>query len=116
MQTIYYIIIYYYNVKIFRKRNFCDPEPDHVNPKPSYAPFCRSATVAIYERLIQEAITGGGVGRERRGLIQAKAAEGSGRRQLRAVAPEGSGGGCYGPRLRKGAEGGSYGRWRRKGA
>ena len=38
-----------------------DPEPDHRNPKPSYAPFCRSATVAIYERMLQEAVTGGGV-------------------------------------------------------
>ena len=83
MQTIYYIIIYYYNVKIFRKRNFCDPEPDHVNPKPSYAPFCRSATVAIYERLIQEA-------------LQAKA----------STVRYGS---RYGPRQRKSATGGSTG-------
>ena len=69
---------------------------------------------------ILTADTGGSYGRWRQqgaeGLIQAKAADGSGRRQLRAVAPEGSGGSRYGQRLRKGAEGGSYGRWRRKGA
>ena len=64
------------------------PNPTTATRTASYAPFCWCACVAIYERLIQEAVSGGGVNRERRGLIQAKAAEGSGRRQFRAVASE----------------------------
>ena len=75
-----------------------DPEPDHRNPKPSYAPFCRNATVAIYERLLQEAVTGGGVNRERKGLIRAMAAEGSGRRSHSVATPVVSFR-CHGPDL-----------------
>ena len=43
-----YTTLLYYNVKIFRKRNFCDPEPDHRNPNPRCAPNCWGACVCIF--------------------------------------------------------------------
>ena len=107
MQTLYYIIIYYYNVKIFRKRNF-------VTPKPSYAPFCWCACVGIFtprEREIREAprtvaagVFGGCYGRRLRELSKGGVTDGGCgglRRVLRTVAA--------------GAlEGRRYGRWLRE--
>ena len=68
-----------------------DPETDHRNPNHKLCAILLVRLRCHIERLLQEAVTGGGVNRERKGLIRDKAAEGSGRRQLRAVVSTGSG-------------------------